>query len=43
MPTISVIYDAATGCTKDVDADISICDTGQEALEYISIEEYNSM
>lgn len=43
MPTISVIYDAATGCTKDVDADISICDTGQEALEQISIEEYNSM
>ena len=43
MPTISVIYDAATGCTKDVDADISICDTGQEALEQISVEEYNSM
>lgn len=43
MPIISVIYDAATGCTKDVDADISICDTGQEALEYISVEEYNSM
>ena len=43
MPTISVIYDAATGCTKDVDANISICDTGQESLEQISIEEYNSM
>ena len=43
MPTISVIYDAATGCTKYVDADISICDTGQEALEQISVEEYNSM
>ena len=43
MPTISVIYDAATGCTKDIDADISICDTGQEALEQISVEEYNSM
>ena len=43
MPTISVIYDAATGCTKDADADISICDTGQEALEQISVEEYNSM
>lgn len=43
MPTISVIYDAATGCTKDVDADISICDTGQKALEQISVEEYNSM
>ena len=43
MPTISIIYDAATGCTKDVDADISICDTGQEALEQISVEEYNSM
>lgn len=43
MPTISVIYDAATGCTKDVDADISICDTGQEALEQINVEEYNSM
>lgn len=43
MPTISVIYDAATCCTKDVDADISICDTGQEALEQISVEEYNSM
>ena len=43
MPTISVIYDAATGCTKYVDADISICDTGQEALEQISVEEYNNM
>lgn len=43
MPTISVIYDAATGCTKYVDAGISICDTGQEALEQISVEEYNSM
>lgn len=43
MPIISVIYDAATGCTKDIDADISICDTGQEALEQISVEEYNSM
>ena len=43
MPTISVIYDAATGCKKDADADISICDTGQESLEQISIEEYNSM
>lgn len=43
MPTISVIYDAATGYTKDVDADISICDTGQEALEQINVEEYNSM
>ena len=43
MPTISVIYDASTGCTKYVDADISICDTGQEALEQISVEEYNSM
>ena len=43
MPTISVIYDAATGCTEYQDADISICDTGQEALEQISVEEYNSM
>lgn len=43
MPIISVIYDAATGCTEYVDADISICDTGQEALEQISVEEYNSM
>ena len=43
MPTISVIYDAATGCTKFKDADITVCDTGQEALEQISVEEYNSM
>lgn len=43
MPIISVIYDAATGCTKFKDADITVCDTGQEALEQISVEEYNSM
>ena len=43
MPIISVIYDAATGCTEFEDADITVCDTGQEALEQISIEEYNSM
>lgn len=43
MPIISVIYDAATGCTKFEDADITVCDTGQEALEQISVEEYNSM
>ena len=43
MPIISVIYDAATGCTEFEDADITVCDTGQEALEQISVEEYNSM
>lgn len=43
MPIISVIYDAATGCTEFKDADITVCDTGQEALEQISVEEYNSM
>lgn len=43
MPIISVIYDAATGCTEYDGADITVCDTGQEALEQISIEEYNSM
>ena len=43
MPMISVIYDAATGCTEFKDADITVCDTGQEALEQISVEEYNSM
>lgn len=43
MPIISVIYDAATGCTEFKDADITVCDTGQEALEQISAEEYNSM
>lgn len=43
MPIISVIYDAATGCTEFEDADITICDTGQEALKQISVEEYNSM
>lgn len=43
MPIISVIYDAATGCTEFEDTDITVCDTGQEALEQISVEEYNSM
>lgn len=43
MPIISVIYDAATGCTEFKDAYITVCDTGQEALEQISVEEYNSM
>ena len=43
MPIISVIYDADTGCTEFEDADITVCDTGQEALEQISVEEYNSM
>lgn len=43
MPIISVIYDAATGCTEFEDAYITVCDTGQEALEQISVEEYNSM
>lgn len=43
MPIISVIYDTATGCTEFKDADITVCDTGQEALEQISVEEYNSM
>ena len=43
MPIISVIYDAATGCKEFEDADITVCDTGQEALEQISVEEYNSM
>lgn len=43
MPIISVIYDAATGCKEFKDADITVCDTGQEALEQISVEEYNSM
>lgn len=43
MPIISVIYDSDTGCTEFEDADITVCDTGQEALEQISVEEYNSM
>lgn len=43
MPIISVIYDAATGCKEFEDANITVCDTGQEALEQISVEEYNSM
>lgn len=43
MPIISVIYDAATGCTEFKDANITVCDTGQESLEQISVEEYNSM
>lgn len=43
MPIISVIYDAATGYTEFEDAYITVCDTGQEALEQISVEEYNSM
>lgn len=43
MPIISVIYDAATGCTEFKNADITVCDTGQEAIEQVSVEEYNSM
>lgn len=41
MPTIEVIYDHAY--TLNSDNDFIINDTGQEAIDQISVEEYNSI
>jgi hypothetical protein len=43
MPIVSVIYDAKVDFNKQGSIDIVINDVGNDPIEYISVEELNSL